>query len=148
MYCILLSKTYIFTKQNFINMKTSVFFAAFSIIALSIFLICARFEVFNHDISISVSEDQDYYTFSARYNSGNTGLVEHYINRCISPDQLGTSENDYIDANTSLPDKTQFYAKESPGKLTIRLDRRINSTASYYRIKKMCEGVKDLLAGK
>jgi hypothetical protein len=129
-------------------MKTSVLFAAFSIVALSIFLVCARFEVFNHDISISVSEDEDNYTFSAQYNRVNTGVVEHYINTCISPDRLGNSENDYIDANTSLPDKTQFYVKESPGQLKIKLDKRKNSMASYYRIKKMCDGIKGLLAGK
>lgn len=129
-------------------MKTSVLFAAFSIIALSIFLFFARLDVFNHNISISVSEDEDTYAFSASYDKSNTGKVERYINRCISPNQLGKSGNDYIDANTSLPDNTRFYIKEYPGKLKIILDRKKNSTASYYRIKKMCEGVQGLLAGK
>ena len=66
----------------------------------------------------------------------------------ISPDQMGSSENDYIDANPRLDDNTRFYIKESPGRLKIRLDKRVNATASYYRIKKMCEGVKELIAGK
>jgi light-regulated signal transduction histidine kinase (bacteriophytochrome) len=129
-------------------MKTGVFFTAFSIVALSVFLIYARFGVFDHNISISVSEDQDTYTFSARYADSNTGIVERYINKCISPDQLGTSGNDYIDVTTSLPDGTRFYVKESTGKLKIKFDKRINSAASFYRIKKMCDGIKEVLAGK
>lgn len=129
-------------------MKTGVFFAVFSIVALSVFLVWSRFEDFNHNISITVSEEKDYYEFSANYDRSNTGRVEGYINSEISPDRLANSENDYVDANTSLPDNTRFYIKESPGKLKIKLDKRENSTASYYRIKKMCEGVKQLLAGK
>jgi hypothetical protein len=130
-------------------MKTSFYLTAFCILSLSIFLVWTKFEVINdHNISISVNENDDTYAFSAHYNSSNSGRIEHYINKCIIPDQLGVSENDYIDANTSLPDKTQFYIKESPGKLKIKLDKRKNSTASYLRIKRMCEGIKGLLAGK
>jgi hypothetical protein len=128
-------------------MKTGVFFAVFSILALSIFLVWSRFEDFNHNISITVSEQRDTYEFSAHYDRANTTRVQAYINDCIKPDQMGNSENDYIDANTALPDNTRFYIKESPGRLKIRLDKTQNSTASYYRIKKMCEGVKQLLAG-
>jgi len=128
-------------------MKTGVFFTAFSILALSIFLVWSRFEDFNHNISITVSEEKDTYEFSARYDRASTRRVEAYINDSIKPDQMGNSENDYVDANTSLPDNTRFYIKESPGRLKIRLDKTQNSTASYYRIKKMCEGVKQLLAG-
>jgi len=129
-------------------MKTGVFFAVFSILALSAFLVWSRFEDFNHNISITVSEEKDAYEFSANYDRSNTGRVESYINEHIKPNQMGNSENDYVDANTSLPDNTRFYIKESPGKLKIKLDKRENSTASYYRIKKMCEGIKQLLSGK
>jgi len=129
-------------------MKTSVFFAAFSIMALSAFLIFARFDVFNHNISISVSEDSDTYTFAAKYNAESTRAVESYINANISPNSLGKSEADYVDAYTSLTDGTHFYIKESPGKLKINFDKRKSSTASYLRIKRLCEGVKQILAGK
>jgi len=129
-------------------MKTSVIFATFSIIALSVFLFWARFNVYDHDTAITVNDDRDSYTFTAHYDRRETGRVESFINRKISPDQMGSSENDYIDANTKLNDNTRFYIKESPGKLKIALDKRTNGTASYYRIRKMCEGVKNLLAGK
>ncbi|WP_295667920.1 hypothetical protein [uncultured Mucilaginibacter sp.] len=127
-------------------MKTGVFFAVFSILALSIFLVWSKFEDFNHNISISISEEKDTYEFSAHYDRSNTRKVQAYINESIKPNQMGSSENDYVDATTSLPDNTRFYIKESPGRLKIRLDKTQNSTASYFRIKKMCEGVKQLLA--
>ncbi|BAU55574.1 hypothetical protein [Mucilaginibacter gotjawali] len=129
-------------------MKTGVFFAVFSILSLSIFLVWSRFEDFNHNISITVSEETDTYEFSARYDRLNTRQVQAYINECIKPNQMGNSENDYVDATTTLPDNTRFYIKESPGRVKIRLDKTQNSPASCFRIKKMCEGLKQLLAGK
>jgi hypothetical protein len=129
-------------------MKTSFYLSAFCIISLSIFLVWSKFEVNNHDTSIAISENDDTYTLIASYDRGHSRAVYNYINKNISPDQLGDSENDYFDVTTSLTDKTVFYIKESPGKLKIELNKRKNSTASYYRIKKMCEGVKELLAGR
>ena len=127
-------------------MKTSFFLATFCLISLSIFIVYTKFEVNNHDISISVNENNDTYAFSASFNPANTGLVDRYINNSISPNSLAKSENDYFDVTTSLTDGTIFYAKESPGKLKIAFDKKKNSTASYYRIKKMCEGIKGLLS--
>jgi hypothetical protein len=129
-------------------MKTSVLFATFSIIALSIFLVWAKFNVYDHDTAITVNEDTDSYVFTARYDRRETGRVESFINKNISPDRMGSSPNDYVDANTRLNDNTRFYIKESPGKLKIKLDKTINTVASCYRIRKMCKGVKELLAGK
>jgi hypothetical protein len=134
--------------KNSNQMKTSFFLATFCLISLSIFIVYSKFDVNRDRTSISISEDDNSYELEAVYNANNTGRVERYINRCISPDRLGNSENDYIDATTSLPDGTVFYVKESPGKLKIEINKKKNSTASYYRIKKMCEGVKGLLAGK
>ncbi len=129
-------------------MKTSFYLTAFCIVSLSIFLVWSKLEVNDHDTSIAISENDDTYTFTASYAEGNSRAVYHYINKNISPNQLGDSENDYFDVTTSLADKTVFYIKESPGKLKIAIDKRKNSTASYYRIKRMCEGVKALLAGR
>ena len=128
-------------------MKTSFILTAICIVSLSFFLFW-KFETTNHDTSVTVSDNEDAYSFSARYDPENTGKVERYVNRCISPNRLGNSDHDYIDANTSLPDNTRFYVKEEPGLVKIELDKKRNSTASYYRIKKMCEGIKNLLAGK
>lgn len=129
-------------------MKASVLFATFSIIALSVFLFWARFNFYYHGVNITVNDDAGSYTLTARYDRAETGKVERYINSCISPDHMGSSDHDYIDAYTTLNDKTRFYINESPGFLKIKLDKNANPSYSYYRIRKMGEGVKDLLAGK
>ncbi|HEY2583820.1 MAG TPA: hypothetical protein VGI43_18570 [Mucilaginibacter sp.] len=129
-------------------MKTSFFLTALCLMSLSIFLIWTKFEVNNHDVNISVNENVDGYSFTAHYDAARTGMVYSYLNKSISPDRLGDSEKDYFDVTTSLPDRTNFYVKESPGKLKIVLDKRRNSYASYMRIKKMCEGIKALLTAK
>ena len=116
--------------------------------SLSIFLVWTKFTVNNHDINISVSENADTYSFTTRYDAARTGMVYNYLNKSLSPNQLGNSENDYFDATTNLPDRTSFYVKESPGNLKIVLDKRKNSYASYIRIKRMCGGIKNLLTGK
>jgi hypothetical protein len=130
------------------QMKTSFFLATFCLISLSAFIIYTKFNANNinrNGTSISISEDDNSYQLEAVYNVGNTGRVERYINRCISPNSLGKSENDYFDVTTSLTDGTVFCVKESPGKLKVEFNKRKNSTASYYRIKKMCDGVKGVL---
>jgi hypothetical protein len=129
-------------------MKTSFFLATFCLISLSVLIIYTKFDLNRNRTSITVSEDSNSYKLEAVYNEDNAGKVERYINKCISPDRLGDSENDHVDVTTSLPDGTVFYIKESPGKLKIELNKKKNPTASYYRIKNMCEGVQGVLTGK
>jgi len=129
-------------------MKTTFFLALFCLVCLSIFVMWTKHAINDHDISITVKEDDDSYKFSASFDAMNTSEVWRYINKCISPNALGKSEKDYFDATASLQDKTTFYIKEAPGKLKIELNKRQNSTASYLHIKKICEGVKDILGGK
>ena len=129
-------------------MKTSFFLTAFCIVALSIFLLWEKSGINHNGLDISVNESNTNYKFTAYYNSENTAKVEHYINKCIAPNSLAKSENDYMDVNTTLSDQTKFYIKEGPGELKIELDRTRNTAASYFRIKNICMGVKDLLMGK
>ncbi len=132
-------------------MKTSFFLTAFCLISLSIFVVYSKLsdEIFRgNNTSISISEDEETYQLKASYNRHITGRIQQYINHCIKPNSLFQSENDYFDANTTLADKTEFYIKESPGKLKIVLDKRKNSSASLQRIKNMCTGIKDVLGEK
>ena len=129
-------------------MKTSFYLTAFCIISLSIFLIWKKFEIYDHDINISIIENVNSYQFSANYNAENTGRIQSYINSSIAPNGLFHSANDYMDITTTLSDRTSFYIKESPGRLKVELDKHKNSFGSYMRIKKMCEGIKNVLANK
>ena len=130
------------------TMKTSFFIAAFCLLFLSTFLVWSKFENHDKDISIAVSDNDELYTFDASYSEGNTGRVQDYINKRIKPNSLFSSTHDYLNVSTSLSDNTEFHLKGSPGNLKIELDKKKNSTASYYRIKTMCDGIGKLLAGK
>jgi hypothetical protein len=134
--------------KNHNKMKASIYLTAICIMALSIFLIWSKFEINNHDLSIAFSENDDTYAFVASYNDSNTGRVQDYINQHIKPNGLFKSTHDYFDVTTTLADNTSFYVKESPGELKIELNKKKNSTASYYRIKNMCTGLGKLLTGK
>ncbi|HVZ98456.1 MAG TPA: hypothetical protein VG847_16355 [Chitinophagaceae bacterium] len=100
---------------------------------------------FNHSTRISINEDDDYYKFSALYNKLQSQEIKNYINEHIAPDNL---DGDYIDVTTTLEDATNFYIKETPGRLKIIFNKHKNSEASYQRIKKMCAGIKNILASK
>ncbi len=126
-------------------MKTSFFIAAFCLLSLSIFIGWVKFERNSDDLSISVSDTDDTFTYTSSFNEDYTGRVQDYINHSIKPNGLFKSTHDYFDVTTTLADKTEFYVKESPGKLKIEIDKKRNSYASYMRIKKMCEGLSNIL---
>jgi len=129
-------------------MKASFFIAAFCLVALSIFVGWIKYQRSNGDISITVKNTDDYYTYNASFSEDLTGRVQDYINYSIKPNGLFKSTHDYFNVTTTLADKTNFYVKEQPGELKIELDKRKNSTASYLRIKKMCDGISNVLKGK
>jgi hypothetical protein len=95
--------------------------------------------------TISVSDTRETYVFTASYDRSATNKVEKFINRNISPGHMGSSENDLIDASTTLADHTSFHIKESAGNLEISIKKNENSQASVERIRKLCNGVKALI---
>ncbi len=129
-------------------MKASFFIAAFCLVALSIFVGWIKYQHNNGNISIAVKNTDDSYTYTASFDENMTGQVQDYINYSIKPNGLFKSTRDYFNVTTTLADKTNFYVKEQPGELKIEIDKRKNSTASYLRIKKMCEGISNVLKGK
>ncbi|WP_428329014.1 hypothetical protein [Mucilaginibacter sp.] len=129
-------------------MKTSFFIAAFCILFLSGFVVWSQLQRNSNDISIAVTNTNDDYSLTATYDPSQTGRVQDYINKSIAPNGLFKSDHDYFDVTTTLQDHTNFYIKASPGKLTIDIDKKKNSYSSYMRIKKMCEGVGNVLKGK
>ena len=162
MYCIIPYETHIFVlirlknetnlyiqskNLNVTDMKTSIYLTAFCLFSLSIFLAWKKLEISDHGTSITVNENDRSYKFTASYNEEATGRVRGYINNCLKPTVIVVPGNDYMDITTVLPDKTEFYIKESSGRLKIELDKRTNSFGSYLKIKRICEGVKNLLAG-
>lgn len=130
-------------------MKTSFYLTALCLVAMGTFLVWQNLHrINNHNIAIAVHDDNDKYKFTAVFPDRNTTSVLEYINESISPNSLAKTDNDYFDVTTTLADRTEFYANESPGKLNIEIDKRKNSNASVYRIRKMCDGIKDMLTKK
>jgi hypothetical protein len=129
-------------------MKTSVYLFVICLIALSIFVGYTKYESNYDGVSIAIHDDTDSYGLIAKYNINNTDKVQQYINSCLAPNILFPSPNDDLDVNTTLKDGTYFTIKSSPGNMKISIDKTKNSTRSYYRIKKMCDGIKEVLAGK
>ncbi|HWZ14077.1 MAG TPA: hypothetical protein VNW95_02480 [Mucilaginibacter sp.] len=132
-------------------MKTSFYLTAFCLVSLSIFLLYAKMGNNTGSIAITASDTDNTYKFTASFDPNATPRVLYYINKSIEP----TGSGDYfnvtskrIDVTTRLNDQTEFYIKESPGELKVVLDKRKNSQTSALRIKRMCEGIKNLLAGK
>jgi hypothetical protein len=96
------------------------------------------------DITIHIHDNPGSYEFNALYPVSRTGDVQDFINESMEPNGLFTSSHDYFNVDTKLEDGTTFHVKSSPGKMNIMMDREKNSIASYNRIKKMCEGIKNL----
>jgi hypothetical protein len=132
-------------------MKASFYIATFCLISLNIFLVYSR--ILNNPnsggkTSITISENADNYMLSAYFNVNKTAKVQEYINKCLKPNSLFGSVDDNFDVITTLTDKTELHIKELPGELEINLDKSKNSAISYDRVKRMCEGVKDILGQK
>jgi hypothetical protein len=131
--------------------RISFYITTFCLCLVFAFLLYSRITIDLHHkgkTSIMISESANTYTFEAYFNVNKTGKVQEYLNKCLAPNNLFGSKNDYFNANTLLADNTELHIKKSPGKLEINLDKKRNSYSSYYRIKNMCEGVKDLLGSK
>ena len=121
--------------KNIIKLS-GIFFAA------TIFFSCHR----NGDISIKVSDSDEEYKFVAHFDKSRTRDVQRFINKSIRPNGLFSGEDDRLNVDTKLQDGTAFKVQESPGELTIKIDKTENSGASVNRIRKMCDGLKKVLA--
>jgi len=126
-------------------MKTGLYLTICSLILLSVFVGYTKYEKNYDGVEIAVHDDSDKYQMEAHYNVNNTSRVQHYINNCIEPNSLFSSDHDYLNVTTSLQDGTNYYVKSSPGHMKISIDKRKNSMASVMRIRKMCSGIKELL---
>jgi len=96
----------------------------------------------NQSMNIQIDESDASYKFYASFPEDLTSKVHRVVNKSISPNGLFASANDYMNINTTLQDQTKFAVKASPGFIEIKINKRDNSEASYYRIKEMCAKIK------
>ena len=81
---------------------------------------------------------------TAKFNPDKTVAVERLLDKELSRGNMSFA-NTQIDGNITLDDKTVFYIKKSPGFLHIKLDKELNSDEIYYRIKSVCEEIKNVV---
>ncbi len=99
-----------------------------------------------NNTSITLSEFGHYYSMKAHFSKSKTKHLEEYMDEMIGTTGNTSFVNTNIDGQIALDDHTVFYIKKYPGFIRIKLDKDENSDEAYYRIKSMCEGIKEVLA--
>ncbi|MEO6328684.1 MAG: hypothetical protein ABIO55_07125 [Ginsengibacter sp.] len=99
----------------------------------------------NDNTSLNFKDSDHYYSMNAHFSKNKTKAVEEYMDRRIGKRSNMSFVNSKIDGTIALKDHTTFYIKKYPGRIQIKLDKDENSYEAYYRIKAMCEGLKNVL---
>jgi len=92
--------------------------------------------------SVTVDDSKTYYEMVAEYNLSDDAKVRSYMNDELGDRNNFSFKNVNSDATMTLNDKTTFYMKSAPGKLTLKMDKRKNTDEIYDRFKKMCQGIR------
>lgn len=95
--------------------------------------------------SVSIRESEAFYQLSADYDPSKTRKVQTCMDDHLNEKGDASFKNAQLDATMTLTDKTTFYIKSSPGKLSLKFNKKQNSSASYVKFKKLGEGLKSLL---
>jgi hypothetical protein len=96
----------------------------------------------DHNISINYKNTDRYYSMDANFSRSRTRAVERYLDRKLGRESNMSFVGTDLDGTIALDDHTVFYVEKFPGKLKIKLDKRMNSGEAYRRIKSICENVK------
>ena len=97
------------------------------------------------DIDITMKDAGHYFYMDADFHHSKTRQVENYMKREIGKESNFSFTNSQTNATVTLADDTRFYMRKEPGHIVIKLNKDENSPAAYYRIKSMCEGIKEVI---
>ena len=100
------------------------------------------------DVDITLKDGGRYFYMDADFHHSKTRQVERYIHRELGKDKNVSFVTNRTNANITLGDNTRFYMKKEPGHVLIKFDKNQNSPAAYYRIRSMCEGLKDVISNR
>lgn len=128
-------------------MKTAAFLMTFCLVIVMACLpyLTKKINGNGDNLKFTVSESDDWYRISADYPEKKTRKVQRCLDEYLEPSGM-SFVNARIDGDIALDNKANFYINTSPGTLKIKLDKHKNSTASYRRMKKLSEELKDVLA--
>lgn len=126
-------------------MKINLLPIACCVLVFSICISCSHFDHHGGNTHVSISESEDEYRMSAYFNENKMNKIYQYMDERLGDRNNFSFANSKIDATLTLDDRTTFYLKTSPGDLEIKFDKDRNSVESYNRVKKMCEGIKNII---
>ena len=101
------------------------------------------FSCHRHDSSITYRDSDHYYIMKAHFNKSKTRKVENYLE-----ENLGghvSFVNNKLDDILTINGQDKFYIQKTASHINIKLDKRTTSREAYYRVRSMCEGMKDIL---
>jgi len=99
----------------------------------------------DHDMSISINDDDDVYRMMATFERDQSGSVHRIINAHLHQHDMSFDQGS-VDTNVKLDDGTSFYIRTRPGRLKIKFDRSENTEESCKWLEEMCEEIKEELA--
>ena len=114
-------------------------------IAVAILAITFGCEMNANNQSISVSVNEEGYSFDAEYPKHKTDKVVTYIEKALEQDDFFSNAEGIKDENITLSDSSKFHIISEPGLLKINFDKRKNSETSYHKLVKLCTGIKEEL---
>ncbi|MFC3561985.1 hypothetical protein [Pedobacter jamesrossensis] len=96
----------------------------------------------NANLNISVNDTDSEYTYTAVYPISKTDKLEAYLDRELN-NELPLDE--HIDTFVTLVNEEKFNLKASKGTLSIKFDKKNSSIAGYVKIKKLTDGISEIL---
>jgi hypothetical protein len=97
-----------------------------------------------HDMSVTISDDDDEYEMDASFNRNKTHAVQVYLNEHLLNNRVAFRNRD--DEEITLDDNTTIYITTHPGQVSIKIDKEENSEESCEKVRRVCEDLKDIVA--
>lgn len=110
-----------------------------------IFFSYSVYKQMEKDISITISESDHSYEFSAKYNKEKTVKIEEHIRMTMTPDDSFSSVDGKAELTMHMNDGATLYITTSPGKLKVKIKKMAYSQKSVTHLKKMCGKLKSII---
>jgi hypothetical protein len=123
-------------------MKKKINFILPFLIASLAILLFASCNYSRNKTSVTATDGENTYQFKAKFNKRKTEKIRECIDRNLGDDYTASFTNANIKGNIVLQDDTKFYLQTAPGLVKLKFNKNENTEASYFKIKKMCEEIK------
>ncbi len=117
-----------------------IFILVVAFCAAGFFMFIAYKVTHNHSISFSMRNGEESFEVNANYPRKHARQVEQFLHENLqAAHQQMTFE---LNGNIRTADKMELSIYSRPGKLNIKLDKRVNSEEAYLRAKRICDDLK------